>query len=109
MGDCFLGISPVNNGTYQQYPFFWQDGKKNRLKEIHGIETKVGVHTGKLQIPEYPEYGYWQLGVDNVGRYDSTAHFMVQKYVLPKFLVEAKATDSVSVKDGDMQVIVRAK
>lgn len=69
----------------------------------------LGVHTGNFQIPEYPEYGYWQLGIDNDRRYDSTVHFTVRKYVLPKFLVEATATDSVSVKDGDMQVVVRSK
>lgn len=69
----------------------------------------MGVYTGAFQIPEYPEYGNWRLGVDNGGRYDRNAYFSVEKYVLPKFLVETTATGSVSVKDGDMQVIVKAK
>lgn len=47
--------------------------------------------------------------MDNGGWRRTIVNFDVQKYVLPKYKVSVDATSKVSVKDGDMQVVVRAK
>lgn len=86
-----------------------EDGKRNRIKEIRNFKTIKGVHTGKFKISEYPVTGGWRLGVKNGGRWDKQVYIEVDKYVLPKYVVKVEATESVSVKDGDMQVVVRAK
>uniref|UniRef100_A0A1B0G6L1 TEP1-F n=1 Tax=Glossina morsitans morsitans TaxID=37546 RepID=A0A1B0G6L1_GLOMM len=85
-----------------------EDGKRNRIKEIKDFNVVQGVYTGKFQISEYPVTGGWRLGVSNGGRYDHMVYFDVDKYVLPKYVVKVESTERVSVKDGDMQVIVRA-
>ncbi|XP_065357347.1 thioester-containing protein 1 allele R1 isoform X2 [Calliphora vicina] len=87
---------------------WFEDGKRNRIKEIRDFETVKGVYTGKFKISEFPVTGGWRLGVKNGGRFDRTVYFEVDKYVLPKYVVKVEATESVSVKDGDMQIVVRA-
>ncbi|XP_037817547.1 murinoglobulin-1 [Lucilia sericata] len=87
---------------------WFEDGKRNRIKEIKDFKTVKGVYTGKFKISEYPVTGGWRLGVKNGGRFDRTVYFEVDKYVLPKYVVKVEATESVSVKDGDMQIVVRA-
>ncbi|KAM7353961.1 thioester-containing protein 4 isoform 2-T2 [Cochliomyia hominivorax] len=87
---------------------WFEDGKRNRIKEIRDFETIKGVYTGKFKISEFPVMGGWRIGVSNGGRFDRTAYIEVDKYVLPKYVVKVEATESVSVKDGDMQVVVRA-
>lgn len=97
-------------GTVNKNASIWfEDGKRNRIKEIRDFEVVKGVHTGKFQISEFPVMGHWRVGVSSGSRHDRTAHFEVEKYVLPKYVTKAEATDSVSVKDGDVQVVVRAK
>lgn len=54
-------------------------------------------------------FGTWRLALDNGGWRKTIVSFDVEKYVLPKYQVNVEATSKVSVKDGDMQVIVRAK
>lgn len=88
---------------------WFEDGKRNRIKEIRDFKVVKGVYTGKFRISEFPVMGGWRLGVQNGGRYDRTVYFEVDKYVLPKYVVKVEATEAVSSKDGDMQVIVRAK
>ncbi|XP_073825795.1 thioester-containing protein 1 allele R1-like [Musca autumnalis] len=88
---------------------YFEDGKRNRIKEIKNFEVMSGVHTGQFKISEFPVMGNWRLAVASKGHYEQSVHFDVQKYVLPKYVVKAEATNSVSVKDGDMQVVVRAK
>ncbi|XP_005191892.1 murinoglobulin-2 isoform X2 [Musca domestica] len=87
---------------------WFEDGKRNRIKELKNLEVVKGVHTGHFQISEFPVMGNWRLVVSSKGHYDRAVYFEVQKYVLPKYVVKAEATESVSVKDGDMQVVVRA-
>ncbi|XP_073823483.1 CD109 antigen-like [Musca autumnalis] len=87
---------------------YFEDGKRNRIKEIKNFEVVHGVHTGQFKISEFPVMGRWRLVVASKGHYEQSVYFDVQKYVLPKYVVNAEATKSVSVKDGDMQVVVRA-
>ncbi|XP_061388607.1 thioester-containing protein 1 allele R1-like [Musca vetustissima] len=83
-----------------------EDG--NRIKELQISEVVKGVHTGQFKISEFPVMGNWRMVVTSKGQDDHSVYFEVEKYVLPKYVVMAEATESVSVKDGDMQVIVRA-
>ncbi|XP_073821630.1 LOW QUALITY PROTEIN: thioester-containing protein 1 allele R1-like [Musca autumnalis] len=87
---------------------YFEDGKRNRIKEMQHFEVVSGVHTGQFKISEFPVMGHWRLGVSSKGHYEESVSFEVQKYVLPKYIVNAEATDKVSVRDGDMQVVVRA-
>ncbi|XP_073823482.1 thioester-containing protein 1 allele R1-like [Musca autumnalis] len=87
---------------------YLEDGKRNRIKEIKNFEVVHGVHTGQFKISEFPVMGHWRLGVASKGHYERSVSFEVQKYVLPKYAVKAEATKRVSVRDGDMQVVVRA-
>uniref|UniRef100_A0A1I8PQF4 Thioester-containing protein 4 n=1 Tax=Stomoxys calcitrans TaxID=35570 RepID=A0A1I8PQF4_STOCA len=106
--DKDLKPATVNN---KNATIWFEDGKRNRIKEIKDFTVSHGVHTGKFKISEFPVMGYWSMGVSGVGGYGDYGHsatFEVQKYVLPKFVVKAEATPAVSVKDGDMQVVVRA-
>ena len=97
-------------GQPEKGALIWiEDGKRNRIKEIRDFKVTKGVHTGKFKISEFPVTGGWRMGVKNGARYDRTVYFEVDKYVLPKYVVKVEATESVSVKDGDMQVVVRAK
>lgn len=86
-----------------------EDDKRNRIEELRDFRTVKGVYSGKFKISEFPVTGGWRMGVKNVARLDHTLYFRVDKYVLPKYAVKVEATEAVSVKDGDMQVIVRAK
>ncbi|XP_061388606.1 thioester-containing protein 1 allele R1-like [Musca vetustissima] len=85
-----------------------EDGKQNRIKELKISKVVKGVHTGQFKISEFPVMGKWRVVVSSKGQDDQSVYFEVQKYVLPKYVVKAEAPESVSVKDGDMQVIVRA-
>uniref|UniRef100_A0A1I8PQI3 TEP1-F n=1 Tax=Stomoxys calcitrans TaxID=35570 RepID=A0A1I8PQI3_STOCA len=87
---------------------WFEDAKRNRIKEIKDFTLSHGVHTGKFQISEFPVMGHWRMGLSGMGGHGRVVYFEVQKYVLPKYVVSAEATEAVSVKDGDMQVVVRA-
>ncbi|XP_017476765.1 PREDICTED: alpha-2-macroglobulin-like protein 1 [Rhagoletis zephyria] len=87
---------------------WFEDGKRNRIKEYKNFTVTKGVYSGKFQISEYPIMGRWRLAVENGGWRKSIVSFDVEKYVLPKYKVNVDATSQVSVKDGDMQVVVRA-
>ncbi|XP_075150113.1 thioester-containing protein 4 isoform X2 [Haematobia irritans] len=87
---------------------WFEDGKRNRVKEIKDLTVTKGVYTGTFQISEFPVMGHWHMGISSSGGFGRSVMFDVEKYVLPKFIVKADATDNVSVKDGEMQVVVRA-
>ncbi|XP_037957339.1 pregnancy zone protein [Teleopsis dalmanni] len=87
---------------------WFEDSKRNRIKEIKDLEVVKGVYTGKFEISEYAVLGYWRIVVHNADTYDQQASFKIDKYTLPKYKVDVTATESVSVLDGDMQVVVRA-
>ncbi|XP_034474087.1 pregnancy zone protein isoform X2 [Drosophila innubila] len=88
---------------------WFEDSKRNRIKEVKHIQTRTGVYTGKFVLSDFATLGTWTLMVQNGGAYsDERAYFEVEKYVLPKYSIKMDATQQVSVKDGDMQVVVRA-
>ncbi|CAD6997495.1 unnamed protein product [Ceratitis capitata] len=96
------------SGPSSSSVIWFEDGKRNRIKEYKNFTVTKGVYTGKFQISEYPVFGTWRLALDNGGWRKTIVSFDVEKYVLPKYQVNVEATSKVSVKDGDMQVIVRA-
>ncbi|KAL7739077.1 hypothetical protein ACLKA6_011410 [Drosophila palustris] len=88
---------------------WFEDSKRNRIKEEKHLMTRSGVYTGKFVLSEFATLGSWTLMAQNGGDYaDERAHFEVEKYVLPKYSIKIDATQQVSVKDGDMQVVVKA-
>ncbi|KAH8405167.1 hypothetical protein KR222_007055, partial [Zaprionus bogoriensis] len=88
---------------------YFEDSKRNRIKELKHIKARSGVYTGKFVISEFPTLGSWTLTAENGGAYsDERAYFEVEKYVLPKYSISMDATQQVSVKDGAMQVVVKA-
>lgn len=89
---------------------WFEDTKRNRIKEEKHFQTRSGVYTGKFVLSDFATLGSWTLMAQNGGEYsDERAYFQVEKYVLPKYSIKLDATQQVSVKDGDMQVVVRAK
>ncbi|XP_064539099.1 thioester-containing protein 1 allele R1 [Drosophila montana] len=88
---------------------WFEDSKRNRIKELKHIKTRTGVYTGKFELSEFATLGSWTLSVQHGGAYaNERVYFEVEKYVLPKYTVKMDATQHVSVKDGDMQVVVKA-
>ncbi|XP_017476754.1 PREDICTED: CD109 antigen-like isoform X2 [Rhagoletis zephyria] len=87
---------------------WFEDGKRNIVKECKNIELKNGVFTGEFQISEFAVRGFWRLIVKNGRPYNEEVYFEVDKYVLPKYEIKLDATDAVSVRDGDVNIVVRA-
>ncbi|XP_061388608.1 thioester-containing protein 1 allele S1-like [Musca vetustissima] len=84
------------------------DGNLNRIEEVKNFKVVKGVYTGQFKISEFPVMGIWQVVVSSWGQEDYAVFFEVNKYILPKYEVKIEAPWSVSVRDGDMLVIVRA-
>ncbi|XP_053958136.1 murinoglobulin-1-like [Anastrepha ludens] len=87
---------------------WFEDGKRNILKEYKDFELKNGVFTGEFQISEFAVLGNWRLIVKNGRSYNDEVYFDVIKYVLPKYQTKLDATDAVSVRDGDVNIVVKA-
>ncbi|XP_034668405.1 pregnancy zone protein isoform X2 [Drosophila subobscura] len=105
---------------------WFEDSKRNRIKQEKHIKTTSGVYTGKFQLSDFATLGTWTLLVQNGegqqgrsfypgGRHfghwhrsDERVSFEVEKYVLPKYTVKMDATQQVSVRDGDMNVVLKA-
>lgn len=89
---------------------YFEDPKRNRIKELKHLETRTGVYTGKFVLSEFANLGSWSLIAQNGERFsDERVYFDVEKYVLPKYSIQLDATQHVSVRDGDMQIVVKAK
>uniref|UniRef100_A0A0A1WK50 TEP1-F n=1 Tax=Zeugodacus cucurbitae TaxID=28588 RepID=A0A0A1WK50_ZEUCU len=87
---------------------WFEDGKRNIVKEFKNFELKNGVYTGEFQISEFAVLGGWRLIVKNGGSYNQEVYFDVEKYVLPKYEVKIEATEAVSVRDGDVNIVAKA-
>ncbi|XP_011212289.2 CD109 antigen [Bactrocera dorsalis] len=87
---------------------WFEDGKRNIVKEFKNFELKNGVFTGEFQISEFAVLGGWRLIVKNGGSYNQEVYFDVEKYVLPKYEVKVEATEAVSVRDGDVNIVAKA-
>ncbi|XP_001992839.2 CD109 antigen isoform X1 [Drosophila grimshawi] len=88
---------------------WFEDSKKNRIKELKHIKTRTGVYTGKFELSDFATLGSWTLTTQNGNPFENErAYFNVEKYVLPKYIVKMDATQQVSVRDGDMQVVIKA-
>ncbi|XP_017857348.1 PREDICTED: CD109 antigen [Drosophila arizonae] len=86
----------------------FDDSKRRLIAMVKDIQTRCGVYTGKLQLSELAALGLWTLSVQNC-RTDERVQFEVEKYVLPRYIVKMDANQHVSVKDGNLYVVVRAK
>ncbi|EDW77751.1 Thioester-containing protein 4 [Drosophila willistoni] len=106
---------------------WFEDSKRNRIKEEKHFKTRSGVYTGKFQLSEFATLGAWSLLVANsddekisesrVSRHkihfarssaEERVYFEVEKYVLPKYSVKMENTQQVSVKDGDLNIVLKA-
>ncbi|XP_026843715.1 alpha-2-macroglobulin-P isoform X1 [Drosophila persimilis] len=104
---------------------WFEDSKRNRIKQEKHIKTTSGVYTGKFELSEFATLGTWTLLVHNGenqqgrsfypgGRHfghfrsDERVSFEVEKYVLPKYTIKMDATQQVSVRDGDINIVLKA-
>ncbi|XP_033174138.1 pregnancy zone protein [Drosophila mauritiana] len=110
---------------------WFEDSKRNRIKQEKHIKTTGGVYTGKFELSEFATLGSWSLQVQNGEqqpdggiyfggrkqfggfghrwrRSDEQVNFEVEKYVLPKYSVKMDATQQVSVRDGEFNVVLKA-
>ncbi|XP_043065393.1 alpha-2-macroglobulin [Drosophila ficusphila] len=106
---------------------WFEDSKRNRIKQEKHIKLTGGVYTGKFELSEFATLGSWSLQVQNGeqksyegsgvlrGRFipywrhsDERVNFDVEKYVLPKYSIKVQATEQVSVRDGELDVVVKA-
>lgn len=111
---------------------WFEDSKRNRIKQEKHIKTTGGVYTGKFELSEFATLGSWSLHVQNGDQHhdggiyfggrkqfggfghrwhrsDELVNFEVEKYVLPKYSVKMDATQQVSVRDGEFNVVLKAK
>ncbi|CAD6997494.1 alpha-2-macroglobulin [Ceratitis capitata] len=96
-------------GVAEKDAVIWfEDGKRNIIKEYKNFDLKKGVFTGEFQISEFAVLGGWRLIVKNGGSYNQEVYFDVEKYVLPKYEVKVESTEAVSVRDGDVDIVARA-
>ncbi|KAI8033415.1 hypothetical protein M5D96_013817 [Drosophila gunungcola] len=99
---------------------WFEDPKRNLIKQEKHIKTTAGVYTGKFELSEFATVGLWSVHVQNgeeqfIGEFGNfstrsseTIFFMVEKYVLPKYLIKMEATKKVSVRDGELNVVLKA-
>lgn len=101
-------LLPLSELPKESYVWI-EDDKRNRIKEFKDIKLVKGVYTGQFQLSEFAILGYWRI-IAKTGEpyYNPEASFDVEKYVLPKYTIKVEATEDVSARDGDMQVVVRA-
>ncbi|KAH8266701.1 hypothetical protein KR018_011420 [Drosophila ironensis] len=125
----FLNENLLPDTAADEVVVWFEDSKRNRIKQEKHIKTTGGVYTGKFELSEFATLGSWSLQVQNgeqsssssgiiprpffggLGhwrRFDERVNFEVEKYVLPKYSVKLDATQQVSVRDGEMNVVLKA-
>ncbi|XP_052854360.1 LOW QUALITY PROTEIN: alpha-2-macroglobulin [Drosophila gunungcola] len=128
----FLNENLLPETAADEVVVWFEDSKRNRIKQEKHIKTTGGVYTGKLELSEFATLGTWSLQVQNgdeessrgginggrrriIGgfgptwrRSDERVSFEVEKYVLPKYSVKMEATNQVSVRDGELNVVLKA-
>lgn len=128
----FLNENLLPDTAADEVVVWFEDSKRNRIKQEKHIKTTGGVYTGKFALSEFATLGSWSLQVQNGEqqsneggiirhrpfggpfghfwrRSDERVNFEVEKYVLPKYSVKMDATQQVSVRDGQMNVVLKAK
>ncbi|XP_016984792.2 alpha-2-macroglobulin isoform X2 [Drosophila rhopaloa] len=125
----FLNENLLPDTAEDEVVVWFEDSKRNRIKQEKHIKTTGGVYTGKFELSEFATLGSWSLQVQNGGqqsnteggmfgrhyrpypfwrRSDERVNFEVEKYVLPKYSVKMEATKQVSVRDGELNVVLKA-
>ncbi|KAH8281371.1 hypothetical protein KR054_000154, partial [Drosophila jambulina] len=126
----FLNENLLPDTAAEEVVVWFEDSKRNRIKQEKHIKTTGGVYTGKFELSEFATLGSWSLQVQNGEqqsnegsiyrprpfggfghfwrRSDERVNFEVEKYVLPKYSVKMDATQQVSVRDGEMNVVIKA-
>jgi len=127
----FLNENLLPETAEDEVVVWFEDSKRNRIKQEKHIKTTGGVYTGKFELSEFATLGSWSLQVQNgkeqsrlggpyIGRRpfgfghswrqaDERVNFEVEKYVLPKYSIKMDATQQVSVRDGEINVVLKAK
>nr|XP_036668628.1 alpha-2-macroglobulin [Drosophila suzukii] len=126
----FLNENLLPETAEDEVVVWFEDSKRNRIKQEKHIKTTGGVYTGKFELSEFATLGSWSLQVQNgkeqsrlggpyIGRRpfgfghswrqsDERVNFEVEKYVLPKYSIKMDATQQVSVRDGEINVVLKA-
>ncbi|XP_017069812.2 LOW QUALITY PROTEIN: alpha-2-macroglobulin-P [Drosophila eugracilis] len=123
----FLNENLLPDTAEDEVVVWFEDSKRNRIKQEKHIKITGGVYSGKFELSEFATLGSWSLQVQNgeqktgnggrrpFGRFghfwrqsDERVNFEVEKYVLPKYSVKMDATQQVSVRDGEFNVVLKA-
>lgn len=84
------------------------DGNANRVKQWSNATVYRGVHTGELQLSEYPVLGKWTLVVELLGQTKKKT-LEVAEYVLPRFEVSIETEKDVLYKDEKIVANIRGR
>ncbi|KAH8335883.1 hypothetical protein KR074_001015 [Drosophila pseudoananassae] len=126
----FLNENLLPESASDEVVVWFEDSKRNRIKQEKHIKTTGGVYTGKFELSEFATLGSWSLQVQNseepsssgggifprpfggLGHFwrrsDERVNFEVEKYVLPKYSVSMEANQQVSVRDGELNLVLKA-
>lgn len=90
---------------------YFQDGKKNRVKQFKDINLIKGIYKNKFQLSQHPVLGDWTIRVYISGRYDYSQEktIKVYNYVLPKFSVYIKTDRHLFRTSTSLRALVYGK
>ncbi|XP_055839387.1 CD109 antigen-like [Episyrphus balteatus] len=74
------------------------DGQHNTLKSLSDVELVQGVYKGEFQISKNPVLGIWKIRATSDSIF-TDKNFEVDRYALPKFNVDIKASIIATEKD----------
>ncbi|XP_016958760.1 alpha-1-macroglobulin-like [Drosophila biarmipes] len=90
---------------------WFEDSKRNCFKQERHIKAAGEVLAGKFELSEFALLGTWSLVVTH-GHYERRSGerttFEVEKYVLPKYTVKLDAPRRFSLRDGELNVFLKA-
>lgn len=84
------------------------DGNANRVMQWSNATVHRGVHSGEMQLSDYPVLGKWTLHVQILGEIRKKT-IEVAEYVLPKFEVSIETEKDVVYTHNKILANIRAK